>query len=274
MTTLTLPSPVREAAFDAVAGVYDETFTNSLVGQAQRNTTWREIGRVFHPGQRILEINCGTGVDAVHLASRGVEVLACDASPRMIQIARARLTKTPPLGRAEFRVLATEDIAALENDGPFDGVLSNFAGLNCIRELSPVAHDLAGLLKPGAVAALCIFGRFSAWEVAWYLLHRKPRKAFRRLRTGPTEARLAAGVTAEVHYYSIRELVHLLAPEFRLIRRKGVGVAVPPSYLEPLARRFPGAIKVLERIDRSLGGWPIWRNLADHVLLTFERTRP
>ena len=46
----------------------------------------------FTPGQSILEINCGTGIDALHLASRGVRVDAFDAAPGMIARANGERT--------------------------------------------------------------------------------------------------------------------------------------------------------------------------------------
>src|SRR5439155_21111480 len=147
---------------------YDETFTRSLTGRAQRCAVWRELVRAFRPGQKVLEINCGTGVDAVHLAGRGVRVLACDSSPRMIEVARRRLASPGSALRApvEFEVLATEEIRTLEAPGQpqFDGVLSNFAGLNCVEDLSQAACDLARLLRPGSPAVLCFFGPVRAWE--------------------------------------------------------------------------------------------------------------
>ena len=88
----TAPSPTRRTApFDAIADEYDAVFTHSLIGRAQRESVWREIDRLFRPGQRVLEINCGTGVDALHLAARGVQVVACDASAGMVAVARRRL---------------------------------------------------------------------------------------------------------------------------------------------------------------------------------------
>ena len=175
-----LAPPARDVPFDHVAETYDEVFTNSLIGRAQRESVWKELDRCFHPGQRILELNCGTGVDAVHLAERGVEVLACDIAPRMIQVARQRLSPLGDGARVDFRVLATEQIASLADSGPFEGAFSNFGGLNCVRDLSAVAHDLARLLAPRATALLCMAGRTVAWEIIWYLGHGNPRKALRR----------------------------------------------------------------------------------------------
>ncbi len=266
-----LASPARDAPFDHVADTYDAVFTNSLIGRAQRDSVWEELDRCFRPGQRILELNCGTGVDALHLAERGVEVLACDVAPRMIQVARERLSLLRGSSRVDFRVLATEEIAVLAEEGPFDGVFSNFGGLNCVPDLSGVALDLAKLLTSRARALLCMAGPRVAWEIIWYLGKGNPRKALRRFKRGGTVGRLAEGVTVEVRYPSVGAMARLFAPEFRLLRIKGIGVTVPPSYLEPLAQRFPRVLKTLVGADRLLSRVPVFRALADHILLEFQR---
>ncbi len=46
---------------------------------------------------------------------------------------------------------------------------------------------------------------------------------------------------------------------------------VPPSYMEHWARRFPGLINTLARFDQRVGGLPVFRNVADCVVLEFER---
>jgi SAM-dependent methyltransferase len=264
------------AAFDALAENYDETFTTSRIGRAQRDAITREFDRAFRPGQRILEINCGTGIDAVELGRRGVEVLACDASPRMIEAARRRAVQSGVEGRIEFRVLAIEKIGALaqtEGRPSLDGLLSNFAGLNCVEDLGRVAGDLAKLLRPGAQALLGVFGSCCAWEILWYLGQGDAGKAFRRFGTEGTLARLADGVAIRVRYPSVRQMTSAFQPYFRLHRWKGVGVAVPPSYVEPWARRFPRILNGLALADRGLGRCPLIRAAADHVLLTFVRTQ-
>ena len=225
------------ALFERLAPRYDELWTNTPVGRAQRNAVWRVVDELFHPGDRVLDIGCGTGADAAHLAARGVLVHAVDASPAMVARARAR-------GIAA-EVLRAENL--LRGSGEFDGMLSNFGVFNCVEDLAPSAFALASLIRPGGHAAVCTMGRFCAWETL------SPKRAFRRW----------SGRAGEIHYPTVRQLRHAFAPHFELLRWTGIGMLVPPSYV-----KLPvGIVRVLERMDRfaPLGF------CADHRLLVFRR---
>jgi SAM-dependent methyltransferase len=251
--------------WDGTAETYDQIFPETLIGRAQRGAVWRQLDRTFQSGQRILELNCGTGIDAVHLAERGIEVLACDLSPRMIELAIGRSIAANMTKMAAFRVMPTEDIAQLVAEGPFDGAFSNFSGLNCVQDLSLVAHYLGKLLRPGARALFCMVGRIAPWEIAWQLGHGEMKKAMRRLRPVSDDPRV------KIHYPPVRTIARAFAPEFRLQRWQGIGVAVPPSCMEPLAQRFPRLLKCLAQADRWLTFCPVVRGFGDCVLLNFER---
>jgi SAM-dependent methyltransferase len=261
------------APFDALAERYDETFTISKIGHAQRASVWKELEKTFHPGQRVLELGCGTGVDACFLAQQGVTVFACDASPQMIAVAQRRVRGMRGIGADSVRLhlLRAEEVIGLREQGPFEGAFSNFGVLNCVETLRPLATDLATLLRPGAPALLCLMGPCCAWEIAWYLAQGKPRKAFRRLRRAGVTARLTDQDTVRVHYPSVRSIARAFSPEFRLKSVKGIGVTVPPSYVEPWTARFPRWFELSVQVDALLGRCPGIRVLADHVLLEFER---
>jgi len=240
----------------------------------QRSLVWFEADRTFSPGQRILEINCGTGFDALHLASRGIQVLACDSAHAMIQVARHRLDASPFRRAVDLRCLATEHLGVLEAEGPYDGIFSNFAGLNCLHDLNSVALDMSRLVRPGGKVVLCLFGRICVWEIFFYTLRGDFRRAFRRFRREGTIAVLIPGSEIVVHYPSVRELARMFSPYFRLERWRGVGITVPPSYLESLAVSFPRLFRVAAKIDECFGQCTGFKALADHVVLTFERSDP
>ncbi len=156
-------------AFDAHAATYDRQFTNTTGGLRMRRAVWKRCEARFRPGSSILEMNCGTGEDARWLAEHGVKVLATDISPAMLAVAQAKVDSS----LVRFRELAWEDLAALD-EGPFDGALSNFGGLNCVEDLRPVAQALAAKLRPGAIAILCIMGPVVPWEWVRFLSKREP----------------------------------------------------------------------------------------------------
>jgi SAM-dependent methyltransferase len=255
----------RRDYWDLTAETYDQIFPDTLVGQTQREAVWRQLARVFHRGQRVLEMNCGTGIDAVHLAAGGIQVLACDLSPRMIELATRRSVAANTSRLIEFRVLPTEQIGHLAEEGPFDGALSNFSGLNCVADLSSVARGLGRLLRPRANLLVCMAGKIAPWEMAWYFGHGDVRAALRRLRSTAEDPRVS------VFFPTVRRIQEAFAPGFRMLGWRGIGIAVPPSCMEPVARRLPAIVKLLASADQFLGPCPLFRALADCVLLHFER---
>ena len=276
------------AAFDDSAATYDDAFTESTIGRLLRAAVWRRLDAQFRAGDRVLELNCGTGADAIHLAQRGVHVLATDISEAMLAVTRRKVAQA---GMEELVQVAKLDIADLAAWGsslrsetrdqrsqdddsslprdpisdlrpPVSGLLSNFGGLNCVADLAGVAQALAGLLKPGGRAILCIMGPLAPWEWAWYLRQGQVGKAFRRLRRDGVPWR---GLT--IRYPSIAALRRAFAPMFTVQRVSAIGALLPPSYVEPWAARHPALLARLNRIERRLEtAWPLpW--LADHYLI-------
>jgi ubiquinone/menaquinone biosynthesis C-methylase UbiE len=257
--------------FDQMAREYDDVFTNSMIGRAQRDAVWSVLTRVFESGDHVLELNCGTGEDALFLARNGISVTACDASEQMIQIASGRLRKEAPGPPLQFNLLPTEHIRELQHGTKFDGAFSNFSGLNCVPDLKQTAEDLATLLSPGAPLLVCLSTHFCLWEMFWFALHGNLRKAFRRC-SGHATAKVGE-FTVDVYYPTVRKLQTLFSPSFVLRSCAGVGVAVPPSYVEASIRNHPKLLSMLRTIDKAISSYPGFRVLGDHVLLHFERVQ-
>jgi ubiquinone/menaquinone biosynthesis C-methylase UbiE len=256
-------------AFDMLADTYDDMFTHSMIGRAQRDAVWDLLAQLFEPGAQILELNCGTGEDALFLARQDVAVVACDGSAGMIERARVRMRAEDPEAPIHFLVLPTERLSLLRPQRRFDGVLSNFSGLNCVANLDETALELARLVSPRAPLVLCLSTRFCVTEMLWFFFRGKLRKAFRRT-TGRTTANVGT-FSVNVYYPTVRELKRVFFPWFRLRSCRGIGVMVPPSYLEKIMCRWPRLLGCLRAMDERIAHWPVVRVLGDHMLLHFER---
>ena len=268
------PAPLSPAiqAFDAVAARFDTRFGAWRSVAAQRREVRALLDRAFPRGARVLEIGGGTGEDARWLAARGREVLLTDGAPSMVCIAREKLrSQRGP----EPRVVSAERLdefaadRAAEGAPLFDGAFSNFAALNCVDAMDTFGAGLARLLRPGAPALLVVFGTVCPGEMVMQLVRGDGRSAMRRLARGPVRARLG-GRDFTVRYHTAAELRRALSPWFRLRRRVGIGVFVPPSAAEPWISEHPALVRVLETIDRVAAH--ALAPLGDHVLYWFERT--
>ena len=266
-------STLRPAAlaFDAIAPIFDSRFSEWLSVAAQRRAVRAALMKEFPKGGRIFELGGGTGEDAVFLAQRGFDVLLTDPSPAMVQLAKAKLA--PLGGRAE--IAAGEDMEAFADSHLsaggvlFDGAFSNFAPLNCVMDLGPVARGLARLLKPGAPAMLVLFGTFCPGEMVVEVLRGRSHLALRRFKSSEMPARLAKR-EFNVVYHRREAVMHAFAPWFVLEKRLGIGVSVPPSAAEPWISRQPRLLAGMEALDRMLAR-PL-AMLGDHVLYHFRRT--
>jgi ubiquinone/menaquinone biosynthesis C-methylase UbiE len=245
-------SPV--SAFDSLAASYDELWTASPTGRAQRDQVWRVVDRLFRRGDALLDIGCGTGEDAAHFAARGVKVHATDDSREMIRVAARR-------GGFTTAVMRAEDLDG-ERAG-YDGAISDFGALNCVADLPDVAKRIGAVVRPGGRVAICVIGRFCLWETLYYMARLQFGKALRRLR----QRSVVSSLGVRVHYQTVRELRAAFAPHFRCERWVGIGLLAPPSYVA-LPGWLVGGLAALDRIFAHL---PLLRGMADHRLLILLR---
>lgn len=241
-------------AFDKVAPHYDALWTNTGVGRTQREAVWRWVDPLFLPGDSILDLGCGTGADAVHFMSRGVGVAGVDASAEMVAVARSR--------GVDARQFALEDLDNFK--GRYDGAISNFGVLNCVRDFQALSAKLGNLIRRDGYLAVCIMGPLCLWETCHYLIRARADQAFRRWSAGGS----TCSMRIHVDYPSIRQIRFALKNEFELLSWTGIGLAVPPSYISGLS---DGALKRLETIDNFLADKPLFRMFSDHRLLLFIR---
>ena len=258
-------SDAATAAFDDLAAEYDATFTDTPLGRLLRDRVWAHVDPLVAPGTRVLELNCGTGEDAVHLAGLGAEVLATDAAAEMVAVTRAKADRRGVGERVRAETVAIESLDVLDAE-PFDLVLSDFGGVNCVGDLRPLGPALARLVRPGGSVVLVVMGPVVPWEWAWYLAHRQPRTAVRRFR------RSTAWRGMTIRYPSHRTLARALAPGFERVSCIPIGCVLPPSYAGAWIEQRPETLARLADWEDRLAPLPGAAWLGDHYLLHLRRT--
>jgi trans-aconitate methyltransferase len=101
------------------------------------------------PGERILDLGCGTGALTQQIADAGAMVVGIDASAAMI----AQAQKSYP--RLDFRVA---DALTMQFAEPFDAIFSN-AALHWIKPPAVAAGRMFAALKPGGRLVLEMGGK-------------------------------------------------------------------------------------------------------------------
>jgi SAM-dependent methyltransferase len=239
--------------FDRIASSYRGLWDDSAAGGLQREALWRYLKPLAKAGDRVLDLGCGTGEDALRFSGLGAKVTGIDSSPEMVRIARER--------GVDARLCRIEDIGGLK--AKYDGAVSVFGALNCVADLSTLREPLAATIAGGGYLVICVMGRFCLLEAIWYLLHGDFRKAVRRWK-GWADSSLGL----RIHYPSTRGIANSFSPAFQLENTAAIGILVPPSFVlglsSALLRRF-------DRIDRRIGAWPICRAVGDHRVLIFRR---
>ncbi|HYC10560.1 MAG TPA: class I SAM-dependent methyltransferase, partial [Steroidobacteraceae bacterium] len=161
------------AAFDSVADEYDGDRGNNAAIQDMRSEMWRWLDATFTPGSRLIDLGCGTGLDAVRMARLGHRVTATDWSPEMVRRTGERAQSEGLTQRLQPLNVGAHELQRLGNQGTYDGAYSNLGALNCVPDLADVSRQCARLLKPAGLLVFTVIGRVCPWEAGYYLLQRR-----------------------------------------------------------------------------------------------------
>jgi SAM-dependent methyltransferase len=230
---------------------------------------WRVLTRTFPPGARLLDVGCGTGLDATFLAEHGYEVVATDWSPAMVERTRARVASRGLTGRVRTEIVGAHELERLGAER-FAGVYSNLGPLNCVPDLVRVSRTIADLLPAGGRLVVTVIGRHCPWELAYLFWRGESRAARRRLAHGFVPVGLR-NETVWTRYFTPREMYPGFAGEFVLESYRAVSLFLPPPYLIGWYDRLGPARVILGWLDDHLGGLPVLRDLGDHFLMVLAK---
>lgn len=262
---------MEPAPFNAIACSYDHQFTQSKVGILQRSRVWKNLQKYLTGNNRlsILEINCGTGVDACWLCERGHQVVATDVSEKMINEAIGK-RESANHNLPEFLVCDYRHLHNRFQSGSFDMIFSNFGGINCVEEnsLKILNKHFSDLLRTGGRLILVVLGKKCWMERIYFLLRGKFSQVFRRNKMEMAE--LGNGVLQPVYYYTVKEIGENFS-RFDMITAKPIGIAIPPSYLNGWLNKLPFLVPVIQFLESVLGNITFISDYADHTFIVLRK---
>ena len=125
-----------ERAYEAIAPVYDD-FTAHHDYELWLGNLLPKVRRHGLRGRRLLDVGCGTGKSFLPMLERGWEVTACDISPSMLELARAKA--------GDSVRLSVEDMRKLPVFGEFDLVWALDDAVNYLLSGDELREALSGM---------------------------------------------------------------------------------------------------------------------------------
>ncbi len=254
---------------DAFASVYDEyekLSRENPIDISRRNLIRKHIESYLQPTRKILEINAGSGIDALYFATKGYDVLATDISEKAGIYIQNKIAANG-LANLRFKQCAFAELSSL---GPekFDYIFSNYGGLNCTDDLSGVFSQFDDLLNPGGFVSLVIMPKYYPWEMLTILKGNK--NAFRRMRKNVVVANVGGNPVA-TFYHSPKKVKTAFPGNFRHLKTTNIGTFYPSAHFTSL-HKFKNLIARLIKFDEWINSSPLMaKGIGDYFIITFQK---
>jgi len=260
------------APFDHIA-TFDSVFTRSAIGQLQRKQVWSYLEKIMPSlkGLEILELNSGTGDDALLFSEKGFNIVATDISEEMLKVTVQKANQFSMQNKISSHYLDLDSFDETLFDKRFDLVFSNFGGLNCINpeSLRKLLHKIPSILAPGGRFVAVVMPRFCLRESIHMLRKFRFKKAFRRMTSKEVIIDLQ-GTHLKTWYYNPSMIKKWAGSKFKLISTRPVGVLLPPSSLEQNFSNKKGLLFRLHRLEKRLEHLSFLSGMSDNFIIDFQ----
>ncbi|MDB5273964.1 MAG: SAM-dependent methyltransferase [Chitinophagaceae bacterium] len=254
-------------AFSMQSDQYDEYDASNGILTWMRKRVRGHVLAQLKPGDRILELNAGTGLDALFFVQQGYTVYATDLSDGMVKQIQQKITEKNLSPKLSVKQCSYTQLQTLQSE-KFDYVFSNFGGLNCIPDLRAVTQQLPALLNPGARITFVIMPPVCFWEIG-KVFKGKWKEAFRRFKKKGSMAHLE-GEYFPTFYFSPADVLRAFGNDYKKISLEGLATFSPPPHADRFPMKHPRMYRLLTKLDEQLASIPPFRSWADHFILTVQ----
>jgi ubiquinone/menaquinone biosynthesis C-methylase UbiE len=256
-------------AFTLQSVNYDAYDKDSPTLTWMRKQVRKHALKFLRPGDKILELNSGTGLDAEFFASKGFSVHCTDLSDGMIEQMKKKFSSNNLSEKITVQQCSFTGLDKIGNR-KFDFIFSNFGGLNCIPDLREVTKFFPSLLNKNGRVCLVILPPVCPWEIVQFV-RGKFKFAFRRFKKDGALANVE-GIKFKTYYFSANKVMKALGSDFKILKLESLGVFTPIPQMEKLPKKFPGLARALNKIDEKVAGIFPFDRIGDHIIVTAEYT--
>ena len=151
-------------AFTRQSSNYDQYEEGNHILKWMRQQVRNHALEFLKPGDKILELNSGTGIDAEFFANKGFTIHCTDLSDGMVEQMKSKFSSGKFSAKTTIQKCSFTELNKI-GDKKFDFIFSNFGGLNCIPDLNEVTKFFPSLLNNKGKVCLVIMPPLCPWEL-------------------------------------------------------------------------------------------------------------
>src|SRR3954451_19106160 len=111
-------------AFNRQSSVFDSLYSPNLIIQYKRERVRANVDKFLKPGSDILELNAGTGEDAIYFALKGHNIHATDIAVEMQTVLKQKVHEKNLQSKITAEICSFNNLEQLLNKGPYDLIFS------------------------------------------------------------------------------------------------------------------------------------------------------
>lgn len=252
--------------FSKISHHYENLETTSSLINWMRKQVRSHLNKELKSNAKILEINCGSGIDAVYFSKKGYDVHATDIAPGMINYVASKIKSESLKENLSCERLSFNELDKLSPQ-KFNHLFSNFGGLNCSSEdeLLDVFDSFKQLLFPNGKITLVLMPKICVWE--FLKIFKGNKNAFRRLKKNGVIANIE-GEQVHTFYHSASRIKKLLSKDFKKIKVENICFLAPTGNRVNFPKKYPVLFKYLSSLDGISNKISFLRGYGDYYILT------
>jgi SAM-dependent methyltransferase len=259
-------------AFDSASEEYDFTIRQNFINVWIRNRSIKEILSLTKPDDVLLEIGCGTGVEAIQIAKHVSGIVATDISRKMISLLERKVEVRGLSGKVKAIRIGASEIGRVADYLPHKKVRLTYSlngALNCELKIRQFPHELWKITEPDGLFVCSIRNTFCLSEaLAHAAVLQFDRMAPRKKQPVMVSV---GGMDIPSYYYSPKMFANMFEPYFTVNRMIGLPAFLPPAYLSSIYVRMRKVLSLAERAESALAGFYPVNRMGDQTLLIFQR---